>query len=135
MRRASWLPLVLAFGSAASCAAPRVYVATAPADARVFVDGQLRETVGAQVFQVPYYGSMRLEGSAPGHVDQTVWVDLAEPVTPGLFPLDFVLEVGGLLLGHDHDVHCRRELPPTEAPATAAVSDLRAKARRMEQSR
>jgi hypothetical protein len=46
-----------------------------------------------------------------------------------------VLEVGGLLLGHDHDVHCRLELPPTEAPATAAVSELRAKARRMEQSR
>ena len=93
-----WLAIVLA-----ACAAPTLCVTAEPADAELFVDSKFRG-LGDLDTRLPYYGTIRAT-LAPSILDESdrrdgrASLEVDEPVTPWLFPLDFVLELAGLTLG------------------------------------
>jgi hypothetical protein len=95
-----WDCTILA-GLAAACAGPSMTVTATPAEARVYVDG--RHT-GAGEVTLPnaYYGVHAVYAAPPllaGDLEPPKWqarrqtVALAEPATPWIFPLDFVVEL------------------------------------------
>ena len=90
----------LVLWSLGACAAPQVTITTEPPESRLFVDG--REAAASQVtMPLPYYGTLgatALRKRPPDQADAPIAVvradlPLEEPVSPWLFPLDFVLEV------------------------------------------
>ena len=79
------------------CAGPSLEVATDPADAELFVDGRL--TAAGEPLPFRYYGDILLHAEPPmedgefRHLGLRQTVSVSEPVTPWVFPLDFLAEV------------------------------------------
>ena len=82
------------------CAVPEIRIHAEPEASVPFLDGQALPPVVKDVpLPAPYYGTARVGARMPGDLpgrrrrDQTVEAVLEEPISPWLFPLDFVLEV------------------------------------------
>jgi hypothetical protein len=83
-----------------ACAAPQLTVSTKQPHAALFVDGRAAGT-GTVATPLPYYGTLAASAVRPRPADRPeepigavrAALRVPEPVSPWLFPLDFVLEV------------------------------------------
>jgi hypothetical protein len=96
--------LAVAAACLPACAEPSWHVGAEPAGARLFVDGRHRHP-SPQTGKIPYYGTAEIAAVPPvaardadGHRQAIARGKLVidEPVTPWLFPLDFVFEMARL---------------------------------------
>ena len=106
-----------------ACSSPRWHAEAAPETAELYVDGAAlpRRTVDAPI---PYYGVVDL--AAVPTIDATAEdgrtplraargkLAIEPPVTPWIFPLDFVLELARLPFADDPLPALRLEAPPRQ---------------------
>jgi hypothetical protein len=133
--------LLCACAALAACAGPRIRVDSIPAPATLYVNGHVAGRTPKRML-APYYGGYRLEAqldrpepSGARNADATV--ELAEPVTPWIFPLDFLVEA---LLAPFSDRELQVSLPLLRnedalAPAQGGQDALLERARSLAVSR
>lgn len=136
-----WVLLCLALGA---CTGPTLTVRVEPGESNLFVDGR-RHPGGELPFR--YYGDVRLqveppieEGSEFRYLGVERMVEVNEPVTPWLFPLDFGLELilRGFNGAGDDSVDLALGESPTrviEGLEPAGAEEVRARSARARTSR
>ncbi|MGE0145513.1 MAG: hypothetical protein AB7I19_19880 [Planctomycetota bacterium] len=135
--------LAVAAASLAACAEPSWHVGAEPEGARLFIDGRHRYP-SPQTGKIPYYGTAEITAvpavaarDADGHRREIARGKLVidEPVTPWLFPLDFVFEMARLPFVDDPVPTLMMTAPPRQdesvrGEAPRGLEDFLARARR-----
>lgn len=108
----------------AACAAPTLHVDAEPAKSELFIDGRF-EGLGEHEMRLPYYGTASIylmppfDPGTPPRTDTRATVTVDEPISPWFFPLDFLLEMGGIGIGWIEDE--RHEIRVANDPRTDIV--------------
>lgn len=129
-RRVVLSGMALVVAGLAACSAPRWQVDAGPEDTRLFVDGRARSSRRIEG-PIPYYGVVDLavvpdlDARSPDRIPlRTHRAKLAidEPVTPWIFPFDFVLEMLEAPFVDDPVPHIELTAPPRDDLATPGTS-------------
>jgi hypothetical protein len=112
--------LVAAALMATACAGPTLTLRAIPGDAVVYLDNRQVPPEAPRVRPLPYYGTLRIEAEHRDRMPAARRITVAEPVTPWVFPFDFVIELIGRL-GGPSDVRVELPLPAADSAPPAPL--------------